>query len=177
MYFLMIPEREEKIEDEELQKAMKSDVRMTQEEYSAFLPTAIFHENREKMIFHPLPEIRRPEYLLYNLTSVPDFRFIYVDGVTYNSAYEHMPLFIGRTPFILEERKVTGFNRLRDGGTTFIRTNEGELCVSSPLSNPDGSRKSKWTPLGKEAIEFLLFPKEVYKASYNTQQHPELVLM
>lgn len=78
-----------------------------------------------------LPEVRVKEYLFSK-----DNEYIYVSYDNYMVGYSKF--FIG-PPEEMRELKILDFVRYRDGGTTIIKTERGELYVPTPFKkdNPD----------------------------------------
>ncbi len=102
--------------------------------------------------FHPIPEVRTKAYFLKKT----DGTVLFVDMLKYNFSYETIRLFIGEAdnPEVLREVKITNFERMRDGGTTYITTDEGTLYVPSKLLGD--SVKTTWTRSNSVAREYLL---------------------
>lgn len=77
----------------------------------------------------PLPTARRPEYLFEK----GDGSFIYVSADKYNYEYESFRLFVGDGK-TMQEIPVLEVSRYRDGGTTYVRTEEGILFSPTPFN-------------------------------------------
>lgn len=78
-----------------------------------------------------LPTLRYPEYLLLDASSD---RYVYVDNLRYQYDYNKARLYVGKTGE-MQEKKIKGFFRYRDGGTTVITTTEGEIFFSPSYSS------------------------------------------
>ena len=74
---------------------------------------------------------RKPEYLFKRKGTN---QYIYVDAAKYNYSYESFRLFVGE-PGKMNESKIENVERYRDGGTTYIKTKDGEELFSpTPFS-------------------------------------------
>lgn len=111
--------------------------------------------NRPEVDPIPLPIVRVPEYLFLHETSGDVY--IYVSADKYNNSYESFKLFIGNGDN-MRELPVRHVERYRDGGTTYIETDEGTLFSPTPF---DQDAKATWNqrvlvgvdPLGYDISE------------------------
>lgn len=83
-------------------------------------------ENPLEITVIPLPVVRTAQYF-YRLRNDD---FIYVDVDKYNFTYGSHRFFIGNGA-TMRHLPIIGFERLRDGGTTYITTDEGILYSPS----------------------------------------------
>lgn len=82
-----------------------------------------------------LPRVRKPEYLFSEENGA---FWIYVSANKYNYSYESFRLFIGhKGETALRELPIRQVRRMRDGGTTYIHTDEGSLYSPSKLGHLD----------------------------------------
>ena len=81
------------------------------------------------------PADRETEYLV----KFPDDIYVYVSANKFNNSYREFKLYIG-TPNRMEEAKINYVDRRRDGGTTFIQTDNGMFFSPAPLKN----KAPKW---------------------------------
>lgn len=76
----------------------------------------------------PLPNVRQSEYLF----EMPGGQYLYVSASKFGYSYESFKLFIGPAQ-ALKQVPIRGIQRLRDGGTTDITTDIGELYSPTPF--------------------------------------------
>jgi hypothetical protein len=82
-----------------------------------------------------LPRTRKPEYLFAEEHGA---FLIYVSADKYNYSYESFRLFIGHPgETALRKLAIRQVRRMRDGGTTYIHTEEGSLYSPSKLGHVD----------------------------------------
>ncbi len=98
-----------------------------------------------------LPRVRKPEYLFAEERG--EF-LIYVSADKYNYSYERFKLFIGTFGDVeLREIPIRQVKRMRDGGTTYIHTEEGSLYSPSRLGHA-GSVATWKGPDGHKLVEY-----------------------
>jgi hypothetical protein len=83
----------------------------------------------ELKYFVGMPKISEPQYV----ARVADDQVLLVTGDKYDFDYDTCKAYLGK-PGAMEEVEIESFMRLRDGGTTHIRTAAGEFYSPSPLS-------------------------------------------
>lgn len=103
----------------------------------------------------PLPTIRITEYLFMAAGG----QYFYVCADKYNYSYESFRLFVG-TPPNLRPIKIKHVERYRDGGTTYIRTDEGILFSPSPFKE---GVKATWTNVDKFEIDLVKLDPSQFK--------------
>ncbi|MFI5240687.1 MAG: hypothetical protein ACHQUB_03185 [Candidatus Saccharimonadia bacterium] len=102
----------------------------------------------EGIDFIPLfSTIRVPEYLF----ALPDGEIIYVSADMHHYTYKTFRFFIG-PPASLREVPVLRVDRYRDGGTTYVRTEEGTLFSPTRYAREGHAAKAAWTPTDGDAI-------------------------
>lgn len=94
---------------------------------------------------------RSPEYLFKR---PGQNQYIYVDASKYNYSYESFRMYVG-APKRMNKRMIADVHRLRDGGTTYIKTKDGETLFSPAAFDP--SRKPKWNEFPLERLDPLKF--------------------
>jgi hypothetical protein len=114
----------------------------------------IEHPEEIRPSISALPHVRIPEYLF---ATEDESIWIYVSGSKYNRSYESFKFFIGSLDRVLREVPIRRVVRMRDGGTTYIHTDEGSLYSPSRLGHagaaptwkgPDGHKLIKRDPEG-----------------------------
>lgn len=151
--FMVVPRHERKIDPADINKMelWPEGLEPVLEEYMAFTLMERDDYSWLKVAkFHPLPEIRRKEYYL----KMEDGTIFYVDALKHNFSYETMRLFTGLRE--IHEVKINNITRARDGGTTFIYTNEGRLFVPSKMLGKQ--LKPTWTRDGSKDPQDLFEP-------------------
>lgn len=142
VYFRVIKPRKYQLSSE-IAQAIKEETLTTLEEYCAFLPFSASHY--EQMVFHPIPKVRRTEYLLKDGGD----NLFFVDCLKYNWDYSDFRVFHGAVDALQEIPILFKDNnpvvRYRDSGTTFIQTAAGTLFM--PTRMGDNGFKGKKEPL------------------------------
>lgn len=141
-YFRVIKPRKYRLSSGVVQ-AIKQETSTTLEEHSVFLP---FSASRcGQMVFHPIPKVRKTEYLLKDGGG----NLFFVDCLKYDGDYSGFRMFHGAADALQEISILFKDNnpvvRYRDGGTTFIQTAAGTLFI--PTRMGDNGFKGKKEPL------------------------------
>ena len=98
----------------------------------------------------PLPSARRPEYLFQDEHGA---FVIYVSAAKYSYSYESFRLFMGTLSGEFREIPIRRVVRMRDGGTTYIHTEEGTLYSPSKFGHA-GAVATWQGPAGHELREY-----------------------
>ncbi len=96
-------------------------------------------------------EVRVPEYIFKGDNGT----IIYLDAEKYNYSYDSFRMFSGK-PGAMKEIKVKSVDRFRDGGTTYIKTEDGSTLYSPTAFNKDESptwNGAKIERLGKKEFD------------------------
>jgi hypothetical protein len=104
----------------------------------------------------PLPRVRQPEYLF----QVDDGSIVYVSSEKYGCSYKSFKLYVGRLVDPLRGIPITDVARYRDGGSTIIKTNQGELYSPTPLGQsglPGRGPQATWGGLFAMKLDPKLF--------------------
>ncbi len=96
-----------------------------------------------KTSFVGIPEVRSIE----ESVRLPNGNYMIVSANETDYQYGTLRMYEGPSLNNLREVPMTDVNRLRDGGTTYYKTNEGTLFVPTPL---DQGVASTWTPAGSQ---------------------------
>jgi hypothetical protein len=142
IYFQMIKPRKYQLSFEHA-KVFQQETTTTLEHYAAFLPVLNFDSS--KIVFHPLPKIRRTEYLLRDATGA----LFFVDCLLYNWDYSDFRVFHGSIENIqeipIQFNEHNAVVRYRDGGTTFIKTEMGTLFIPTRMGDSGFNGKMEAT--------------------------------
>ncbi|MFN8612984.1 MAG: hypothetical protein U0931_35925 [Vulcanimicrobiota bacterium] len=98
----------------------------------------------DSVSFMPFPKISEPQYL----AKLPDNRLFLVTGQKYNFQYDTCKAYVG-SPGAMEEVSISSFQRMRDGGTTTIRTSVGTFY------RPSSFRREEPTTFNGEPVTRL----------------------
>lgn len=104
-----------------------------------------------KVPLNSLPQdSRKPEYIFKQA----DGTIIYVDASEYNYSYESYRFFVGK-PGAMKEMKIKDVERYRDGGTTYIKLENGQTLFSPTAF--DKTKKPTWNGNTLERVDAAKF--------------------
>lgn len=162
IYFQIIKPRNYQFPPEKAEM-LQQETGTTSEKYAAFLPVLNF--DTSQIVFHPLPKIRRTEYLLSDSANT----LFFVDCLQYDWDYSDFRVFHGpienmqEVPILLNEENAVV--RYRDGGTTFIKTEMGTLFIPTRMGDNGFQGKKEATLTYVDGKELVL--KHVERGTYN----------